>query len=337
MIVLVRGDDYESVLEANDGWADALADVAERGVIRTFESFAVLQPSRVVAARRRAEVRGRVDLAETADRLGEALAAQGFRPEPFADALDRLRAFAADAVPGGVAPAAPWLAWFAEKHVAKVGDEWRVTTQVLRLPEPSPEVVYDTLLASAPPPVDGVAVHVTGLSVVEDQAERMLEWGTWRMVLAAMLALWVVLALHYRRLRVVLIAWVPLAGGLLVFVGFYAVLGIPLTFFAMAGIPLLVGVGIDDHLFMLDRYLEHGGRPGRLDDTLAGSGRAIVVTTLTTLAAFGVLSLSRFEALASMGAAVSLALGIAFVSSVILLPALLARFLPGPDAPRSSP
>jgi uncharacterized membrane protein YdfJ with MMPL/SSD domain len=68
---------------------------------------------------------------------------------------------------------------------------------------------------------------------------------------------------------------------------------------------------------------------------LAGSGRAIVVTTLTTLAAFGVLSLSRFDALASMGVAVCLALAIAFVSSMVLLPALLARFLPGPDAPSS--
>ena len=63
------------------------------------------------------------------------------------------------------------------------------------------------------------------------------------------------------------------------------------------------------------------------------AGRAILVTTVTTLAAFGVLSLSRFEALASLGRAVILALALAFFASVVLMPALLSRILPGADSP----
>jgi hypothetical protein len=212
----------------------------------------------------------------------------------------------------------------------------RIVTHVHRLAEPDPKELYDALLAVAPEPTSGVTVHVTGLPLVEYQAGEYLAKGIGPTLAACTLLLFFVLLFHYRRLRVVAVAFVPLAGGLFLFIGVYAALGVPITLFAMAGIPLLVGVGIDDHLFMLDRYFERGGRPGRLDDTLAGSGRAVLVTTLTTLAAFGVLSLSTFDALASMGQAVSLALAIAFIASLVLLPALLARFLPGPDAPDRS-
>jgi len=112
----------------------------------------------------------------------------------------------------------------------------------------------------------------------------------------------------------------------------HAALGLPISPFSLAALPLLVGVGIDDHLFVLDRYLE-SGRPGRLGDALAGAGRAVLVTTLTTLAAFGVLALSAFDALAAFGASVVIALGLAFVSSVVVMPLLLAWWVPGEDAP----
>jgi len=332
MVVLLQGTDREKVLQANDAWAEVLDAVVESGTVAAYETLSVLEPARATAAARRDALRARVDVAQAADDLGAALLAQGFRVEPFTPALDGLRAFAAGTEPE-LAPAAAWQRWFAEKHVAEVDDEVRIVTHIHRVPGPTPQEVYDALLSAAPPPVEGVNVHVTGLPLVEQQAEGYLSWGIFRLIGACTVLLLLVLVVHYRRRDVVGVAFLPLAGGLFVFVGIYSALGVPITFFAMAGIPLLVGVGIDDHLFMLDRYLERGGRPGRLDDTLAGSGRAVLVTTLTTLAAFGVLSLSSFDALAGMGRAVSLALAIAFGSSVVLLPALLARFLPGPDAP----
>lgn len=335
MIVLLRGTDREEILVANDAWAEALQPLVESGTIRAVESLSVLEPAAKTASDRRSAARARIDFAQTADALEAALVEVGFRAAPFAGALDGLRTFASGA--GAEArPAAPWRAWFAEKHVAQVGDEVRIVTHVHRLAEPDPKELYDALLAVAPEPTSGVTVHVTGLPLVEYQAGQYLAMGIGPTLAACTLLLFFVLLFHYRRLRVVAVAFVPLAGGLFLFIGVYAALGVPITLFAMAGIPLLVGVGIDDHLFMLDRYFERGGRPGRLDDTLAGSGRAVLVTTLTTLAAFGVLSLSTFDALASMGQAVSLALAIAFIASLVLLPALLARFLPGPDAPDRS-
>jgi hypothetical protein len=161
------------------------------------------------------------------------------------------------------------------------------------------------------------------VELVEYEAAQLLKHRLPLLLLFLSLGLLLLLSVAYRNARLVLAAFLPLTLSLLVFVLGHCVLGATITPFTMAGLLLLMGVGIDDHLFMLAHYLR-GGRPGSLEDTMAGAGRAIFVTTITSLAAFGVLAFSQFEPLASFGRAAGLALALAFVASVVLLPALLA-------------
>jgi predicted RND superfamily exporter protein len=320
LMVIVRGADEQAVLRANDAWADALTGIAG---VRSFESLSVLRPADATIAARRGGLQPLIDAAP--DRLRAALTEVGFRPEPFAAAIDALPTLPE----GGEDPA--WMRWFEEKHLARIDGEVRVVTRVQ--PEGDPAELATALRAAAPAMPDGVTDHVTGMVLVEGEAEAALQSALPRLLVVATGVLLVVLGLVYRRPLVVGLAVAPLALSMVLFLQLQGALGQPISPFVLAAIPLLVGVGVDDLLFVLDRYLEDG-RPGRLDDVLAGAGRAILVTTLTTLAGFGVLSLSRFDALAGFGLAVVAALGLAFVTSVIVLPALLARFLPGRDAPR---
>lgn len=354
LLVLVRGRDRQAVLEQNDRWDAELRALRDEGVIRAWESLAVLRRADKTAYARRKELRKTLDLAGAAAAMTDALSEVGFRPEPFAPALERLgslgtarevdpstlrreartaeRQRRAEARAAGSAPAPTWAEWFDAKHLAEVDGETRIVTRVFPLPGADGGALAVRLRARSPDPIAGVSMYVTGLPLVErESAARFEEWLPSLLALA-IVALVLVLWAHYRSPRAVLIGIVPLAFALAVFLGLHSSFGIEMTLFALASLPLLIGVGIDDHLFLLDRYLEDG-RPGRLDDAMAGAGRAILVTTVTTLAAFGVLSLSRFEALASLGRAVILALGLAFFASVVLMPALLSRFLPGPDSP----
>ena len=354
LLVLVRGRDRQAVLEQNDRWDDVLRGLQAGGLIRSWESLAVLRPADKTAHARRRELRQTLDLPEAAEAMRMALTEVGFRPEPFAPALDRLmhlgtareidpatlrqesaaaqRLRTAQARADGVPPAPSWVEWFDAKHLAEVDGDVRVVTRVFPPEGADSAELARRLRARSPDPIPGVDTYVTGLPLVEQEnAARFAEWLPLLLGLAV-LALIVVLWQHYRSARAVAVGIGPLAFALVVFMALHSAFGAELTLFALASIPLLIGVGIDDHLFMLDRYLE-GGRPGRLDDAMAGAGRAILVTTLTTLAAFGVLSLSRFDALASLGRAVILALALAFFASVVLMPALLSRFLPGPDSP----
>ncbi len=354
LLVLVRGRDRQAVLEQNDRWDAELRAMQEEGLIRAWESLAVLRPADITARGRRKDLRQKLDLDAAAQAMATALADAGFRPEPFAPALERLAALGtareidpatlrqeassaerlrkAEAAATGGSAAPSWTEWFDAKHLAEVDGEWRVVTRVFPLAGRDGSELATHLRSRSPDPIAGVTTYVTGLALVEtENADRFKEWLP-SLLTMAVFALMLVLWTHYRARRPVLVGILPLAFALAAFLGVHSALDIHLTLFALAALPLLIGVGIDDHLFMLDRYLE-GGSPGRLDDAMAGAGRAILVTTVTTLAAFGVLSLSRFEALASLGRAVIIALSLAFFSSVVLMPSLLSRFLPGPDSP----
>jgi len=196
------------------------------------------------------------------------------------------------------------------------------------------ETTAALLRRQAPALPSGVELFVTGMGLVEADAARLLRYRLPRFVAFASLLLLGVMGVYYRRARLVLVAFVPLALSFGVYIGLHAAAGLPFSPFALAGILLLVGVGIDDQVFLMDRYLE-GDEGGRLHRALAGAGRAILVTTLTSLAAFGTLGLSRFPALAEFGRSAALALLLAFLGSVILLPTLLAR-LPGGSGGRGA-
>ena len=280
---------------------------------------------------------------------------QGFRPDAFGPALDRLahvgtardddpgavrkereakeRKERADAEAAGETWTPSWTEWFDAKHLANVDGDVRIVTRVFPTEGRSAFETAEQLRSEGPEAIAGVQTYVTGLPLVEEENAAKFRDNLGWLLAMAVLALSLVLFTHYRKVRPALVGLTPLAVALLLFMGLHASLEIELTLFALASLPLLIGVGIDDHLFMLDRYLE-SGEPGRLDDAMAGAGRAIVVTTLTTLAAFGVLSLSRFPALASLGRAVVISLTLVFVASVLWLPSLLSRVMPGPDAPR---
>jgi uncharacterized protein len=317
ILVVLKGHDEQQVLVANDLVAEALAPL-------TPDSLAALRPARQTAEARRVRARGELDFAAAAVTLRAELASRGFRTDPFEPGLARLERLDGEAdLPG-------WVRWFEDQHLSRAADGVRAVTRIPDQGDPVEMAArVDALLPAMPA---GVQVWVTGRELVELESARVLPMFLPQLVALGGLALLLVLGLRYRRLRIVIIAALPLCAALGLFFAVHSALGLPITPFATPALPLLVGIGIDDHLFVLDRYLE-GGRVGRLDETLAGAGRAVLVTTLTTLAAFGVLSLSSFDALASFGIAVVVALGLAFVSSVVVMPALLARWLPGQDAP----
>ena len=354
LLVLARGGDEQAVLEANDAWSRTLRRLQDNGVIRGYESLSVLRPADKTSKARRVRLGQELDVAGAAGRMKAALEAQGFRADAFAPALERLanvgsvrdddparvrkeresreRRERAEAEAAGEPWTPSWTDWFDAKHKADVDGDIRVVTRVFPVEGRDPASTAATLRAEAPEDIAGVEVYVTGLPLVEaENAAKFADNLGWLLGMAV-LALLLVLFTHYRRLSPTVVGLLPLALALLLFMGLHASFGVQLTVFALASLPLLIGVGIDDHLFMLDRYLE-GGEPGRLDDAMSGAGRAILVTTLTTLAAFGVLSLSRFPALSSLGRAVVLSLVLVFVASLLWMPSLLSRYLPGPDAP----
>ena len=142
--------------------------------------------------------------------------------------------------------------------------------------------------------------------------------------LAAGLTLVVVFLLlwaDFRNLRLVLLAMLPLVVGAVWMVGLMRLFGLQLTLLNVIGVPLILGIGVDDGVHLLHRYRLEG--PGHVGTVFSSTGKAVLLTSLTTMLALGSLTFATYRGLGSMGLALFIGVGTCFLTSVLLLPALL--------------
>ncbi len=107
--------------------------------------------------------------------------------------------------------------------------------------------------------------------------------------------------------------------------GLLGLWGVPLNFLTIAVLPLLLGVGIDDSIHMLHRYdgERRAGSPGEtaIDIAVTRTGRALLLTTLTTVVGFSSLLVSRSAVIQQFGLLASFAMLTSFVVTMTVVPA----------------
>ncbi len=116
------------------------------------------------------------------------------------------------------------------------------------------------------------------------------------------------------------LALIPLTVGAIWTVGAMTLLGIELNMANVIAIPLILGIGIDNGVHVIHRYRIEGA--GNIGTVLSTVGRAILLTSITTIAAFGTFAFGLYRGLSSMGIILGLGITICFFMSVYLLPAM---------------
>jgi predicted exporter len=134
-----------------------------------------------------------------------------------------------------------------------------------------------------------------------------------RFILRALLVVVIVLVVWYRRLSDVLLALLPVACGLLAMFGLMGWFGLPFNLFNVIAAILVVGLGVDYGIFMLNRC--HYGRGMHTD-------QAVLVSALTTLAGFGSLTLARHPAMSSIGLTVLFGISTAVITALLVIPSV---------------
>ena len=116
------------------------------------------------------------------------------------------------------------------------------------------------------------------------------------------------------------LALVPLCVGAIWTLGAMTLLGVELNMANVIAIPLILGIGIDDGVHVIHRYRIEGR--GSIGTVLSTAGRAILLTSITTIAAFGTFAFGLYRGFSSMGIILALGIAICFLLSAYLLPAL---------------
>ncbi len=137
----------------------------------------------------------------------------------------------------------------------------------------------------------------------------------------------------FRRLAPALAAVLPTALTALSLHALLRLAGIPFNPLNVMALPVVLGIAVDDGVHVVHRFL---AERGDLERTLDGVGRSVVLTSATTLAAFGTLAFTSHRGLASFAIALSLGVAAASVFSLLVLPQLLTAFAPRLLAPAST-
>ncbi|MEM9621750.1 MAG: MMPL family transporter [Pseudomonadota bacterium] len=158
----------------------------------------------------------------------------------------------------------------------------------------------------------------------------VIEWGVGQIVIEAFLdallfavvGISLVLWLSLRRLRSVGMILLPLALTAVCAFAVSVLISMPLNMANILVLPLIFGLGVDNGIHVVDRYLGEGD----VDHLIHSSTpRAVLLSTMTTIGAFAALSFSPHAGTASIGLLLTVSVAFLLVFTIFLLPVLLAR------------
>lgn len=339
LVALIQDADPEKALERADAWLDAVEKLRQRGALRGYEALGTLVPAGATQAHRQERLR-RLEPPAAAARLAAALDAAGFDAEPFKDFLDLLRAAGA-ATLSMRELAATELGFLVRSHVADVPADPATGSPAQRLVAlflfaAADETLAPTLAALQEIAAGPAGGTLTGLPLLEDQLRTLLRRDLRRITGLSVLAVALLLLAYYRRLRPFLAVFLPLSLSWVLFGAALHLLGLPLHLYNLLAVPLVIGYGIDDHIFLVHRHEALAKVKRDPAFVLATTGRAIVLTTLSTMAGFLGLLPAHFAGLRQLGLCGALAVLLCLLAAFLVLPALLALLWPGSESDRGA-
>ena len=172
---------------------------------------------------------------------------------------------------------------------------------------------------------DVPSAMVTGLSVIGHDTGVQIRTTIIRLLGIAAGAVIVFLWIVFRSIRDVALALLPMAFAVTCLPAIMVLTGDRFNMINLVGLPLLVGIAVDDGIVLVSiaRRCRLSGESAV--EQLSASSHAVIVTSLTTVLAFGTLSFTSTPAIQSLGRLTALGMGAALLASLFLLVPILVR------------
>ncbi|MCZ6872890.1 MAG: MMPL family transporter, partial [bacterium] len=169
-----------------------------------------------------------------------------------------------------------------------------------------------------------VDADITGSPVIAFYSIRQMLRGYTRGGLYALLVIIGIIVILFRRLKPTLLAIIPMLVGGLWTMACMAIFDLSLNMANLIILPLFIGIAVDDGIHLVHRMLES---PEDATSPLARStGKAIVLTSLTSIVGFGSLMIAGHAGVFSLGVIAATAVGCALIATLVVLPLILHLF-----------
>jgi predicted RND superfamily exporter protein len=130
----------------------------------------------------------------------------------------------------------------------------------------------------------------------------------------------VLIFLLLRNVKDVVLTLLPLGLGILWLFGALGLFKIQLDPANIVTLPMILGIGVAYGVYVMDRYREEGG----IRIFASSTGKAVVLSALTTLFGFGSMLFGQYRGLVSLGLVMSLGVIFTLISALVVLPQILA-------------
>jgi uncharacterized protein len=175
--------------------------------------------------------------------------------------------------------------------------------------------------------LDAEAVTVTGMMILFNSMLNQLLASQIDTLSYVMLAVFIMFLVLLRSIPHALLGMIPNSLAAATVIGSMGFAGIPLDMMTTTIAAICVGIGVDDTIHYLHRFRVEYARWGdarvAVSFSHASIGRALFYTSVTVMMGFSVLYFSSFVPTVMFGIWTAVAMGLALLANLALLPALL--------------
>lgn len=167
--------------------------------------------------------------------------------------------------------------------------------------------------------------QVTGGPVSFFETSRLMRDGYIDAGLYALAVICVIVLYDFRSLTLAALALVPLVVGAVWTAGVMWLANLQFNLANLIILPLIVGIGISNGIHIIHRHIEDGSH--EMSVIARSTGKAVVLSSVTTMVGFGSLMVARHQGIFSLGLLLTIGIGCNLLASITVLPSLLS-YLP---------
>jgi len=165
-----------------------------------------------------------------------------------------------------------------------------------------------------------VSPRATGMPIVYHALLRGITADGKLAMQIALGLIFLLLLADFKNVWKALLAIVPLIFGVLLMLGVMHLSGMMLTLVGFYAVLIIIGIGIDDGVHIIHRYNVEGSDAHLT--VFSSTGRAILLTSLTTMLAFGSLWFASMAGIGDLGVVLFIGVGSCFVATALVIPVL---------------
>jgi len=172
----------------------------------------------------------------------------------------------------------------------------------------------------------GLDIGLTGSPVISKELKNQVKPTMQRTSMFSLIGIFIVVCLLFLSLRYGIISLLAIGFGIIWVYGILGLLGMPISSTMSGGISMIMGIGIDFGIQVVNRFRQERKRyetEKAMKITLSNVFMPMLITTLAALIGFRAMSLGQLTMLADLGNMMSYGVLFCFIAAVTVIPSVL--------------